>query len=62
MELSNRQLDGPIAQDAFASQKAQAAKRIAFSSPAAAPPPGVKPIAKAKPTRVAPPRNQPKSQ
>ena len=38
MELSNWQLDGPIAQDAFASQKAQAAKRIAFSSPVAAPP------------------------
>ena len=35
MELSNWQLDGPIAQDAFASQKAQAAKRIAFASPVA---------------------------
>ncbi len=33
MELSNWQLDGPIAQDTFASQKAQAAKRIAFASP-----------------------------
>ena len=62
MELSNWQLDGPIAQDAFASQKAQAAKRIAFSSPAAAPPPGVKPMAKAKPAKAAPPGNQPKSQ
>jgi hypothetical protein len=62
MELSNWQLDGPIAQDTFASQKAQAAKRIAFASPAAAPPPGVKPMAKAKPAKAAPPGNQPKSQ
>ena len=36
MELSNWQLDGAIAPDAFASQKAQAAKRIAFASPAGA--------------------------
>ena len=62
MELSNWQLDGPIAQDTFASQKAQAAKRIAFASPVAAPPPGVKPMAKAKPAKAAPPGNQPKSQ
>ena len=61
MELSNWQLDGPIAQDTFASQRAQAAKRIAFSSPAAAPPPGVKPTAKAKPAKAAPPAIQPKS-
>ena len=62
MELSNWQLDGPIAQDTFASQKAQAAKRIAFSSPAAAPPPGVKPMAKAKAPKSAPLANPPKSQ
>ena len=62
MELSNWQLDGPIAQDTFASQKAQAAKRIAFASPVTALPPGVKPIAKAKPAKAAPPGNQPKSQ
>ena len=62
MELSNWQLDGPIAQDAFASQKAQAAKRIAFSSPVAAPPPGVKPMTKGKPAKAAPAKAQPKSQ
>ena len=57
MELSNWQLDGPIAQDTFASQKAQAAKRIAFASPVAGLPPGVKPMAKAKPAKAAPPGN-----
>jgi len=54
MELSNWQLDGALAADAFASQKAQSAKRIAFQSPAGAPPPGVKPLVKAKPTTAAP--------
>ena len=48
MELSNWQLDGALAPDAFTSQKAQSAKRIAFSSPAGAPPLGVK----AKPTKT----------
>jgi hypothetical protein len=62
MEISNWQLDGPIAQDAFASPKAQAAKRIAFSSPAAAPLPGVKPMTKGKPAQAAPAKAQPKSQ
>jgi hypothetical protein len=62
MELTNWQLDGPIAQDTFASQKAQAAKRIAFASPVSGLPPGVKPTAKAKPAKAAPPGNQPKSQ
>ena len=47
MELSNWQLDGALAPDAFASQKAQSAKRIAFASPAGAPPPGVRPLVKA---------------
>jgi hypothetical protein len=62
MELSNWQLDGPIAPDAFASQKAQAAKRIAFASPVAAPPPGVKPMNKGKSAKAAPADAQPKSQ
>jgi len=62
MELSNWQLDGPIAQDAFASQNAQAAKHIAFASPVSGLPPGVKPMATAKPAKAAPPENQPKSQ
>jgi hypothetical protein len=51
MELSNWQLDGALAPDAFASQKAQAAKRIAFASPAGTPSPGVKPLAKAAPAK-----------
>ena len=37
MELSNWQLDGAVAQDTFASQKAQAARRIAFTAPALPP-------------------------
>jgi hypothetical protein len=64
MELTNWQLDGAIAPDAFASQKAQAAGRIAFVSPAA-PPPGVKPLArpaKAAPAKAAPAKAPPKSQ
>ena len=62
MELSNWQLDGPIAQDAFASQKAQAAKRIAFASPVAGLPRTAKSRAKAKSAKAAPAGNQPKSQ
>jgi hypothetical protein len=54
MELSNWQLDGALAADAFASQKAQSAKRITFQSPAGAPPPGVKPLVNAKAARAAP--------
>ena len=64
MEISNWQLDGAIAPDAFASQKAQAAGRIAFLSPAALPP-GVKPLArpaKAAPAKAAPAKAPPKSQ
>ena len=44
MDLSNWQLDGPIAADAFASAKAQGAGRIAFANPVRLPP-GVKPLA-----------------
>ena len=58
MELSNWQLDGALAPDAFASQKAQSAKRIAFASPAGTPSPGVKPLAKAKPAKAAPAKSQ----
>jgi len=46
LELSNWQIDPTLAPDAFASQKAQAGKHIAFANPAAAPPPGVKPLVK----------------
>ena len=62
MELSNWQLDGPIAQDAFASQRAQGAKRIAFASPVAGLPQTAKSMAKAKSAKAAPAGNQPKSQ
>ena len=62
MELSNWQLDSAVSPDAFASQKAQAGKRIAFAHPAAAPPPGVKPLAKAKPANAAAPKSPTKSQ
>ena len=61
MELSNWQLDGPIARDTFASQQAQAAKRIAFASPVAGLPQTAKPMAGAKPAKAAAPGNQPKS-
>ena len=54
MDLSNWQLDGPLAPDAFVSQKAQSAKRIAFASPAGTPPAGAKPPAKATQAKPAP--------
>ena len=46
MELANWQLDGVVSPDAFASAKAQAAGRMAFTAPA--PPPKVRPLAKDK--------------
>ena len=58
MELSNWQLDGALAPDAFASQKAQSAKRIAFASPAGTSSTGVKPLAKAKPAKAPPAKSQ----
>src|SRR5206468_7773134 len=61
LDLSNWQLDSAIAPDAFASQKAQAAPRIAFVSPARAAPPGVKPLVKPKAAKAAPSKSQPKS-
>jgi hypothetical protein len=48
LELSNWKLDPVIAPDTFASQKAQAAPRIAFRSPASVPP-GIKPLVKMSP-------------
>jgi len=59
MELSNWQLDGPIAADAFASAKAQGAGRIAFANPVGLPP-GVKPLALQP--KAAPAKAQQKSQ
>ena len=46
MELSNWQLDPVVAADVFGSPKAQAAQRMEFAHPVAAPPPGVKPVAR----------------
>ena len=59
MELSNWQLDGPIAADAFASAKAQGAGRIAFANPVRLPP-GVKPLVLQP--KAAPAKAQQKSQ
>ena len=61
MELTNWQLDGTIAAEAFASAKAQAAGRIAFKSPTA-PPPGVKPLVGSKAVPSAPAKTPSKSQ
>jgi hypothetical protein len=47
MELSNWQLDPAVAADAFGSPKTQSAQRMEFAHPVGAPPPGVKPVAKA---------------
>lgn len=63
LDLSNWQLDAALTPDSFVSQKAQAAPKIAFANPAAAPPPGLKPLAaplkraapKPRPTTAAPP-------
>ncbi len=52
MDLTNWQIDGVIATDAFASPKAQAAKRIAFRHPGTTTtPPGIKPLLGAKPAK-----------
>ncbi len=51
LELSNWRLDSAIAADAFTSQKALSAPRIAFRSPASAPP-GVKPLVKMSPDKA----------
>ena len=60
LDLSNWQLDSTIAPDAFTSQKAQAAPRIAFASPTAAPP-GVKPLVKMSPPKSGAAKPQAKS-
>ena len=53
LELSNWQIDGVITADAFSSQKALAAPRIAFKSPVAAQPAGLKPLVKMAPSKPA---------
>ncbi|HQR11305.1 MAG TPA: DUF2092 domain-containing protein, partial [Casimicrobiaceae bacterium] len=62
MDLSNWQLDGVLAPDAFVSQKAQSAKRIAFASPAGTVSAGAKLPAKATRTKPAPSGSTTKSQ
>lgn len=62
VDLSDWKLDGPIAQDAFAPQNAQTAKRIAFASPVESAPAGVKPMAPKRVTKAAPAPTQPKAQ
>jgi hypothetical protein len=53
LELSNWQLNGPIAADAFASAKVATAGRMAFATPTVKLPPGMKPLTMKKP---APPK------
>jgi hypothetical protein len=62
MDLSNWQLDGPLAPDVFVSQKAQTAKRIAFASPAGTPPVSARSPAKAVKAKPAAPESATKSQ
>ena len=52
LELSNWQLDSTIAADAFTSQKALAAPRIALASPTSGAPPGLKPLVKMSPSKA----------
>lgn len=55
MDLTNWQLDSNISADTFTSQKAQSAPRIAFDRPLIAqPPPAVKALGNAKPSKTAP--------
>jgi len=58
LELSNWQLDGAVAQDAFASAKANGAARIAFARPDATDAPGMKPPPKAKSAKAQPVKAQ----
>jgi len=60
LELSNWKLDSEVEPDTYTSAKAQAAKRIAFAHPSAAPP-GMKPLVKMSPAKAAPAKPQPKS-
>jgi hypothetical protein len=61
LELSNWQIDPVLSVDTFASQKAQAAPRIAFKSPTSGPPPGIKPLVKMSPSKAASDKAQPKA-
>jgi len=52
LELSNWQIDAPVAPDAFVSQKALAAPRMDFVRPESAAPPGLKPLVKMAPAQT----------
>jgi hypothetical protein len=54
LELSNWQLNGPIAADAFASAKVATAGRMAFATPTVKLPPGMKPLTLKKPAPAKP--------
>jgi hypothetical protein len=55
LDLTDWQLDADIPAGTFASEKAQAAPRIAFDRPMnAPPPPGLKPLGNLKPSKAAP--------
>ncbi len=58
VELSNWKLNPPAAAEAFASSKASAAKRIAFSHPAAPPLGSKPPAAQDKPSEPPPPKSK----
>ena len=60
LELSNWKLDSAMTADAFTSPKALAAPRIAFASPASAPP-GIKPLVKMSPPKAGAAKPQSKS-
>jgi hypothetical protein len=53
LDISDWKLDSPVAADAFASQKARAAKSIAFDKPVVPQPPGEKPLPMKKPSKDA---------
>ena len=53
LELSNWQIDAPIAPETFASAKALAAPRIPFKRPTSGPPTNVKPLVKMAPAAPA---------
>jgi hypothetical protein len=54
LELSNWQLNGPIAADAFAAAKVAAAGRMPFATPTVKLPPGMKPLTMKKPAPAKP--------
>jgi len=54
LELSNWQLNGPVAAEAFASAKVATAGRMSFATPTVKLPPGMKPLTMKKPAPAKP--------